>query len=148
MDKLILQEIELTYKISEPVIANSLITPMAIYELLLSQWNKKTINLLEESKVIYLNRANQLLGICSHSKGGISGTYIDNRLIIATALKSVASGIILAHNHPSGKLKPSYQDEVLTKNLINCCKIFEIDMIDHIIVTAKGYFSFRENGKL
>lgn len=148
MDTLILQEIELTYKVTQPVVSSRLQTPAAIYDLLFSQWNQDTISLFEEFKVLYLNRSNLLLGICTHSKGGISGTVVDNRLIMATALKCAASGIILAHNHPSGRLKPSAEDIQITQKLKACCQMFDISLVDHIIVAKKGFYSFREEGPL
>ena len=77
------------------------------YQLLLSSWDISIIELQEEFKILLLNRANEALGIYPLSRGGISGTVVDLRLIFAVALKCNASGLILSHNHPSGKLIPS-----------------------------------------
>jgi len=93
-------------------------------------------------KVLYLNRGNNVIGIENHSVGGITGTVADVKLIVATALKCVASSIILAHNHPSKNLKPSKADKHLTKKVNEACKLFEIKLLDHLIVTTEGYYSF------
>ena len=118
------------------------------YQLLLSLWDLDTIELQEEFKVLLLNRANEVLGIYPLSKGGITGTVVDSRLIFAVVLKCNATGIIIAHNHPSGTLKPSDNDITLTKSIKKCADFLDITLIDHIIVTKNGYFSFSNQGKL
>lgn len=109
-------------------------------------WNDDTIQLQEEFKVMYLNRSNRIIGICNHSRGGISGTVVDNRLVLATGLKAAASGFILCHNHPSGNLKPSQNDIQLTKRLKLAGEHVEIQLMDHLILTHEGYYSFADNG--
>jgi DNA repair protein RadC len=118
------------------------------YELLLSSWDTNIIELQEEFKILLLNRANELLGIYPLSKGGISGTVVDVRLIFAVALKCNASGLILSHNHPSGKLVPSDADVTLTRKIKKCADLLDVNLIDHIIVTRAGYYSFTNEGKL
>jgi DNA repair protein RadC len=118
------------------------------YQLLLSLWDLDTIELQEEFKVLLLNRANEVLGIYPLSKGGIAGTVVDSRLIFAVALKCNATGIIIAHNHPSGNLKPSDADITLTRSIKKCADFLDITLIDHIIVTKNGFFSFSNEGKL
>ena len=146
MENQIIQEIELKYKTSPIAISKKLTAVSGVYELLHNHWDMDTINLFEEFKVLYLNRANLLIGICSHSKGGISGTVADVRLIMGMALKCAASGIILAHNHPSGNTNPSQSDLSLTQKISDCCKLFDIVLLDHIIVTEDKYYSFKEEG--
>lgn len=104
------------------------------------------IGFLEEFKIILLNRANKVLGICPISLGGISGTIADPKLIFATALKASASGIILAHNHPSGNLKPSQVDIQLTKKLVEAGKFLDLGILDHLIIGSEGYLSFADEG--
>jgi len=116
------------------------------YELLQKTWNRNTIELYEEFKIILLNRANQVLGIYHLSKGGVSGTIADAKIIFAVALKALASGIIMSHNHPSGSLKPSEADKLLTSELVKAGKLLQIDVLDHVILTARGYFSFADEG--
>jgi len=118
------------------------------YQLLLKSWNLDTIELQEEFKVLLLNRANEVLGIYPLSKGGITGTVVDSRLIFAVALKCNATGILLCHNHPSGNLKPSDNDISLTRNIKKCADFLEIALIDHLIITRNGFFSFSNEGKL
>ena len=112
------------------------------FEVLLSLWDLDTIELQEEFKILLLNRANEVLGIYPLSKGGITGTVVDSRLIFAVALKCNATGIILCHNHPSGNLKPSDNDITLTRSIKKCADFLDITLIDHLIITKNGYFSF------
>ncbi len=118
------------------------------YQLLLSSWDSNIIELQEEFKILLLNRANEALGIYPLSKGGIAGTVVDVRLIFAVALKCNASGLILSHNHPSGKLIPSDADVTLTRKIKKCADLLDVNLIDHIIVTRAGYYSFTNEGKL
>jgi len=118
------------------------------YNVLLASWEMDTIELQEEFKILLLNRANEVLGIYPLSRGGITGTVVDQRLIFAVALKCNATGIIICHNHPSGKLKPSETDISLTKSIKECGKLLEINLIDHLIVSKNGFYSFIKNGTL
>jgi len=115
------------------------------YELLLSCWNKNTIELQEEFKVLLLNRNNQILGIYSLSKGGVSGTIVDSKLLFSVALKANASGIILVHNHPSSNTSPSEVDKAITNKIKQASKLLDIQLLDHLIITKKGYYSFADN---
>ncbi|MFN4149426.1 MAG: RadC family protein [Candidatus Sericytochromatia bacterium] len=117
-----------------------------MYEVIMKHWNLDIIEYQEEVKVILLNRANIVLGIYELSKGGISGTVVDIRIILGVALKCNASAIILVHNHPSGKLVPSEPDKVITTKLQQACNILDIGLLDHIIVSLFGYYSFTDNG--
>lgn len=84
------------------------------YELFIKYWNENKLEFVEEFKVMLLNKANKVLGICGLTMGGVSGTVADPKLIFVTALKCNASYVVIAHNHPSGNLKPSMADEQLT----------------------------------
>ncbi|MGB3463912.1 MAG: JAB domain-containing protein [Cyclobacteriaceae bacterium] len=108
-------------------------------------WDDLTINLCEEFKLILLNRNNRVLGLSKISQGGVTGTVVDPKIIFGLALKSLATGIILAHNHPSGNTKPSRPDINITKKLVNAGDILEINIIDHIILTEDSHFSFADN---
>lgn len=118
------------------------------FEVLLNSWDKGSLELQEEFKILLLNRANEVLGIYPMSKGGITGTVVDVRLIFSVALKSNATGIILAHNHPSGTLKPSDADKTLTKKIKKCSEFMDIALLDHLIVTKYGFYSFANEGML
>ncbi|MBL7870526.1 MAG: JAB domain-containing protein, partial [Cyclobacteriaceae bacterium] len=97
-------------------------------------------------KVMLTNRANKVLGIFEVSTGGISGTVADPKLIFAAAIKAAASGIILSHNHPSGNLQPSQADIDLTRKIKEAGRFLEIQLLDHIIITTEGYYSFADEG--
>lgn len=100
----------------------------------------------EEFYVLYLNRGNYVLHKQQISKGGIAGTVVDGKIIFKTALDVNATGIVLAHNHPSGRLFPSECDKRITRQLKEFGKLIEIEVLDHLIVSDNGYFSFVEKG--
>ena len=91
-----------------------------------------------------LNRANKVIGLVDISVGGFAGTIADPKVIFGAALKAGASSLILAHNHPSGNLKPSKADISLTHKLISAGSFLDISVFDHIIITAEGYLSFAD----
>lgn len=98
--------------------------------------------------LVCLNRANQLIYHQTISIGGVSGTVADIRIILKVAIEKLASGIIVAHNHPSGNVQPSSEDEKLTKQLKEAAKYMNINLHDHLIVGNSNYFSFADEGKL
>jgi DNA repair protein RadC len=98
--------------------------------------------------VVFLNRANKLLHFEIISRGGITGTVADPRIILKKALEEEAVGLILCHNHPSGNLSPSRADEELTRKIKQAAAFFDISVLDHIIVSSTGYFSFADEGLL
>jgi DNA repair protein RadC len=98
--------------------------------------------------VIFLNRANKIIHFEVVSEGGITGTIADPRVILKRALEENAVGIILCHNHPSGSLKPSYADTRLTKKIKDAALLLDIEVLDHVIVSEEGYFSFADDGLL
>ena len=131
------------FKASErPKITSSLVC----YEILKRNWNNSTIEYKEDFNILLLNRANNVLGIHQISTGGQAGTVVDPKMIFSVALKAGAASIILSHNHPSGNLNPSEQDHSITKRLIECGKLLDISILDHVIVTKNGYFSFSDEG--
>lgn len=108
-----------------------------------------TIALQEQVYALYLNNANQVLGVYGASLGGITGTVCDIRLILSVALRVAATGVIICHNHPSGTLKPSRQDEELTRKLREAAKFMDIKLLDHLILSPDGsYYSFADEGLL
>ncbi len=102
----------------------------------------------EEFWILLLSNANRLLDQVCISKGGITGTIADVRLIFREALQRKATALILAHNHPSGKLKPSAADRALTKKLREAGELMDISILDHLIIGADHYFSFADEGLL
>ena len=100
----------------------------------------------EEFWIMLLNRANKVIDTKLVGRGGVSSAVVDSKVIFSFALESLASGIILAHNHPSGNLKPSNSDIRLTKKLVDAGKILDFPILDHIIVGDNDYFSFADEG--
>lgn len=144
---LLVSEIELVYKPKiKPSERLKLCSSKEVYKTLLDSWEDDNIELYEQFKFILLNKHNKVLGIVPISRGGISGTIVDLRLIFATACKANATGIILAHNHPSGNLQPSQQDIQLTKKIVAAGEILDIKVMDHLIITKEGFRSFSDEG--
>ncbi|MNK15586.1 hypothetical protein D3C87_337320 [compost metagenome] len=114
------------------------------YQIMLDNWELNLINYIEQAKMILLNRNNRVLGIVDLSTGGGGSTVMDSRVIFSIALKATATSIILAHNHPSGNLRPSNEDVRLTDKLKQGAKLLEIVIHDHLIITENGYFSMAE----
>ena len=107
------------------------------------------IEFLEEFVVLFLNRANRVKGLFRASRGGTCGTVVDAKIVFAAAIKAMAAGIIVAHNHPSGSLIPSQADINLTKKLRTAGEALEMPVLDHIILAPyNGYYSFADEGAL
>lgn len=102
----------------------------------------------EEFWILLLNRANKVIKTESISKGGISGTVVDVRIVCRMALENNTCGVILAHNHPSGNLKPSQQDLDITRKIKEALKLLDISIIDHLIIGDNAYLSFADEGYL
>ena len=102
----------------------------------------------EEFWVLYLSRSNRVIYEECMSKGGVSGTVTDIRLILKRAIELLASGIILVHNHPSGNLRPSPDDDRITTKAKEAAKLLDINVLDHLIITPTSYFSYNDNGRL
>ena len=114
------------------------------YKHLLPIW--KDIEYRESFAVLLLSRANKVLGIRWISTGGTSGTLVDLKMIFQAALKANATGIIAAHNHPSGQLSPSDSDTKLTRKIRDAGTILDITLLDHIILSSEGYYSMADEG--
>lgn len=139
-------EIQLSYKSNvKPSERPKVSASRDAADILLHSWDMSRIELQEQFKVMFTNRANRVLGVFELSTGGITGTVADPKLIFIAALRVGAQGIILAHNHPSGNLNPSQQDISLTRKIKECCKFLDIQLLDHIILTVDGYFSFADD---
>lgn len=102
----------------------------------------------EEFWVMFLKRDNSVRMAECVSAGGTSATYVEPKLVVKRALDYLAAGVILVHNHPSGNLKPSQQDDTLTHRIKEACKLLDIAVLDHLIVTASGFYSYAEEGRL
>lgn len=140
-------EVQLVYrnklKVSDrPRIKSSL----DAFELLSEAWDYDKIELQEEFKVLLLDRKNSCLGVSQVSTGGITACMVDLRLVFAAALKARATGLILAHNHPSGNTTFSDNDKDLTKKFAEAGQVLDISILDHVVLTAEGYVSMADEG--
>lgn len=118
-------------------------------EVLFECWEKDLIEIQELFIIMFLNNSNKVKGFLPLSQGGITGTLVDIRILFAVALKSLSTAIILAHNHPSGNLKPSSSDKALTQKIKKAGELFDIKVLDHIILIPGGnYFSFADQSLL
>ncbi|OSZ82070.1 DNA repair protein [Chitinophagaceae bacterium IBVUCB1] len=144
-----ISEVELVYrtkvKASERPSVN---TSGDAYNILMQYWDENKIELLEQFKILLLNRASHVIGISDISTGGVAGTVVDPKIVFSTALKANASSIILAHNHPSGNLQPSKEDNAVTSKMREAGSFLDLRVLDHLIVTKDGYYSYADEGTL
>ena len=141
-------EIEITYKPSigsKPEVSSS----SDAYAILKEYYPENQIALKEYFVVMYLNQANRVIGVQRLSIGGLTSAVADVRLLFGTALKILATGIVISHNHPSGNLKPSLQDKNITKQIQDAGKLLDIKILDHLILVPNDqYLSMTDQGLL
>ena len=131
---------------NNPIIVRS----VDAFEVLLQYFPAETLGLQERFVALYLNRINKVIGVYPVSIGGITSTIADIRLVFGVALKTAATSIMIAHNHPSGSVKPSQQDIQLTERIKEARKIMDVRLLDHFILSPdrKSFFSFADEGLL
>lgn len=140
-----ISEVELIYKTKAKACERPRITCSEdAYKVLMSLWDENKIELVEQFQILLLNQANRVIAASVISTGGMTGTVADIRVIFATALKARACKIILAHNHPSGNLEPSTADRELTGKIKAAGEYMDLRVLDHLIVSNEGYYSFEE----
>jgi DNA repair protein RadC len=117
------------------------------FDIFMENWDLDSIEHTEEFKLMLLTRSNKVLGIASISKGGISGTVTDVRIIMQYAIKANASSIIICHNHPSGNIQPSESDIAITRKIKESGNLMDIQLLDHLIIVPAGrYYSMGDEG--
>lgn len=142
-------EVKLTYKSKiKASEREKILSAENAYKILLSVFDSETIQYKEFFKVILMNRANKVLGVCHILEGGLNETSADIRIIMQAVILGNASAIILAHNHPSGNIQPSMQDDQVTKRVKEIAKLIGINLLDHLIITDETYYSYSENGRI
>ncbi len=135
--------------VKEPtILQRTKITSSKNAELAMRNFYTDNIEIYESFHVLYLNRANDIVGHAEISRGSATGTVVCLKMIFKYALDSLSNAIILCHNHPSGQLRPSQQDIDLTKKTKEAGKIMEVQLLDHVIVTKDGHYSFADEGML
>ncbi len=141
----IIAEIELKYKPNKysTVVVKTAIDCVPIFR---DVWNKDGLEYYEEFKIMYLNRANEVLGIYHHATGGMNAVFYDIRMIFQAALKANASSIIVVHNHPTGNLKPSELDIKMTQKVKKAGDILDITLLDSIILGKDSFCSMASDG--
>ncbi|QCX40284.1 DNA repair protein [Aureibaculum algae] len=142
-------EIKISYKSKETKTPCKINRSADAANLLFEHWNQDTIELHESFKVVLMNNSNIVKGIIEISNGGIAGTLVDVRILFAVALKTLTTGIIICHNHPSGTLKPSEADKRLTTKIKQASEFLDIKLLDHLILIFDGaFYSFADNNLL
>lgn len=142
-------EIEVSYRNPMPYDNRVKVSSTSVaYDIFNCTWDRGKIELVEQIKVLLLNHDNGCLGIVNLTMSIINFCPFDPRLVFATVLKTNATAIVLAHNHPSGSLNPSNNDIAVTKSIVKAAKLLGITVMDHLILTAHGYYSFSENNIL
>ena len=112
------------------------------------QFYSDDIEIYESFFILLLNRANKVIGYAKISQGGVCGTVVDKKILLKYVIDSLASGVIIAHNHPSGNTSPSDADIRITKDIKELCKLVDSTLMDHVILTADSFYSFADNGNL
>lgn len=141
-------EIQLKYK-PKPF-DETIFSSNDIYHFLMKRvYNEDAIGYKESFKVVLLNNSNKVVGYTTVSEGGLTSTIVDVRVVMQTALVCNATAIILTHNHPSGNVLPSTQDDDITRRIKSACDIMNIRLIDHVVVTPfDSYYSYCDKGRL
>jgi proteasome lid subunit RPN8/RPN11 len=109
-------------------------------------WSTERLSVNEDCNVLFLNQNNRVVSYYQHSKGGINQTTIDIEMVCALAIKCLAKGVIVAHNHPSENLRPSEADSNFTRKLKTALALFSVNLLDSLIITKDSYFSFADDG--
>jgi DNA repair protein RadC len=141
-------EVKLRISRGKKVATNKISSSQDITDILKKFITPAKMQTQEYALAMFLNNNNNVLAVYQFGMGGFTSTIMDKRLLMAAALKLGATGIILAHNHPSGSLQPSKADFDITKQVINIANLHSINFIDHVILTKDGYYSFADNGVL
>lgn len=142
-------QIELMYKPKVKACDRPVIKDVEdVYGIFMQCWDQGKIELIEEFKMILLDKGSAVLGVINISSGGMNAVTADHKVVVTAAMLGKASGIILAHNHPSSRLTPSEQDIALTNRIKVAAGSMDIAVVDHLIVNPAGYYSFANKGLL
>lgn len=141
---MIIKEYSLTYKRKNVDIDN--LSSSNLVDSIARNIFKDFINIYECFYIFLMDNQNDIKGFVKISQGGITGTNVDIRLIAKYAIETLATKVILVHNHPSGALMPSREDKTLTQNVSKALELFDIRVVDHLILTEDDYYSFSDEG--
>lgn len=112
------------------------------------QFYQGDIEIFESFFILLLNRQNETIGYAKISQGGVTGTYVDSKIILKYVVDTLASGVIISHNHPSGGTTPSVQDDQITAKIKSAVELIDSTLLDHVILTRDNYYSYADNSKL
>lgn len=141
---MIIKEYGLTYKRKNVDIGN--LSSSNLVDSIARNIFKDFMNIYECFYIFLMDNQNNIKGFVKISQGGITGTNVDIRLIAKYAIETLATRVILVHNHPSGTLMPSREDKTFTQNVSKALELFDIRLVDHLILTEDDYYSFSDNG--
>lgn len=144
----VIREIKLISEKSAPTYQTSLIQNSDDANRFIRQFFESDVTLYESVFILLLDNSNRTIGFAKISQGGVTCSVIDNKIIAKYAIDSLASAIILAHNHPSGNLNPSDNDRVVTDKLFQALELIDVKLIEHLIITEDSYWSFADHGLL
>lgn len=144
----VIREIKLVSEKTAPTYQTSLIKCSDDANRFIRQFFESDITLYESVFVLLLDNSSKTIGFAKISQGGVTCSIIDNKIIAKYAIDSLASSVILAHNHPSGNLKPSDNDRTATDKLYQALNLIDVKLIEHLIITEDSYWSFADNGLL
>jgi DNA repair protein RadC len=140
-------EVEIVYRNRTPYLDRIQIrSSSTAYEILRQSWDINWLEMVEQFKILLLDQQNNCLALSTIATGGMSSCGVDPKVVFATALKTRATSLILAHNHPSENLQPSEPDKTLTRKLKQGGQLLNIAVLDHRIITPRNYFSFSDEG--
>jgi DNA repair protein RadC len=142
------REIGITLKNLDGIPNERITNSRDIFDMAKKIWNKDLMNVQEQFYVLYLDRSSKIIGYDDISKGGVSGTVVDTKIIGATAVKALSSSLIIMHNHPSSVVRPSDEDIRATREVKEAMKLLQIKLLDHVIMSEHNYFSFADEGMM
>lgn len=141
-------EVKMSYRRDTGIEQKEIRTSKDVYDMAVSLYDKDVLDYCEQCYVLLLNQAGKVNGYRKVAEGGMSAASVDIRQIMQAALLTNSCGIAMIHNHPSGNLVPSRQDDNLTRVLQQACQFFDMNLIDHVIVTSEGYYSYADHGRI
>ena len=141
-------EVKMSYRRQTGIEQRTVRTSKDVYDMALEIYDDDIIDYSEQAYVLLLNQSNKVNGYRKIADGGLATAQVDIRMIMQAALLTNSTAIAFIHNHPSGNLTPSKQDDNLTRCIKQCCDFMNISMLDHVIATREGYYSYADHGRL
>lgn len=141
-------EVKMSYRRDTGIVQKEVRTSKDVYDMAMSIYDKDMLDYCEQCYVLLFNQAGKVNGYRKVAEGGMTSASVDIRQIMQAALLTNSCAMAMIHNHPSGNLVPSRQDDNLTRVLHQGCQFFDMTLIDHVIVTSEGYYSYADHGRI